>query len=291
MLAVPSQIFWSFFSLLAGRPRLRRRLNSFLLQAQARLGVGSGGHVAVSGEAVLFRVLDEFTERQQKDVCIFDVGANQGQYLDSIFRGLPGRRFSVHSFEPSAGTFKILNEKFGHVPNVHLNSFGLGRERGEFDFFSDAEGSGLGSLTHRQLEHLGIHHDRSERVIIETLDRYCADHGIQTIDLLKIDVEGHELDVLQGGVALFSRRGVRLLTFEFGGCNIDTRTYVRDFWDFFMRQGMLSFHRIMPCGRLFRIESYTESLEMFRTTNFVVTFDNGINTATLEYGRRRLPVS
>ena len=122
----------------------------------------------------------------------------------------------------------------------------------------------------------------SKRVEIETLDGYCGAHGIERIDLLKIDVEGHELDVLRGGEATFSRRGVRLVTFEFGGCNIDTRTYVRDFWYFFMDFGMKSFHRIMPCGRLFRFEGYNESIETFRTTNFVVVLDEQIDTAALE---------
>lgn len=97
---------------------------------------------------------------------------------------------------------------------------------------------------------------------------------MESIDLVKIDVEGHELDVLYGGDSLFSQGRVRLVTFEFGGCNIDTRTYVRDFWQFFAARGMRSFHRIMPSNRLFRIERYHEGLEAFRTTTFVVVLDD-----------------
>ena len=48
---------------------------------------------------------------------------------------------------------------------------------------------------------------------------------------MKIDVEGHELDVLKGFGELIKK--VRLIQFEFGGTNIDSKTYLRDFWEFF----------------------------------------------------------
>lgn len=213
---------------------------------------------------------------------MFDVGANRGQYLEAALRGLADRRCSIHAFEPSAAAFGILKQRFGQAPGVHLNAFGLGERAGEFNLFSDAEGSELASLTQRRLEHLGIHHERSERVRIETLDGYCASHGIGVIDLLKIDVEGHELEVLRGAAAMFSHRRIRIVTFEFGGCNIDTRTYLRDYWQFFAGQDMKSFHRIMPSGHLLRIEEYREDLESFRTANYLVVLDESIDTAPLE---------
>ena len=278
-----SKSLWSIFSLVFRQKRFRSRLSGFLLQAQAKLGAGGGASVESSGEAIAFRLLlNQPAQCRQKNLCIFDVGANKGQYLGLALNSLLGEQFSLHSFEPSAATFVLLENMFGGLPDVHLNPFGLGRESGEFEFYSDADASELGSLTRRRLHHLGIQHQRSERVRIETLDGYCGDHGIGTIDLLKIDVEGHELDVLRGGEAIFSRRGVRLVVFEFGGCNIDTRTFVRDFWYFFIDFGMKSFHRIMPCGRLFRLEGYNETIETFRTTNFLVVLDEQIDTTALE---------
>jgi len=278
-----SKAFWCLFSPLVRQRWFRRRLNSFVLQAQVELGAGGGASVESSGEAMVFPLLFNQPVRcERKSFCIFDVGTNKGQYLDLALNSLLGRQFSVHSFEPSAATLALLKNKFGSLPDVHLNPFGLGGESGEFDLYSDAEASGLASLTRRRLDHLGIQHQMSERVRIETLDGYCGTHGIENIDLLKIDVEGHELDVLRGGEAIFSRRGVRVVTFEFGGCNIDTRTFVRDFWYFFMDFGMKSFHRIMPNGRLFRFEEYNETIETFRTTNFLVVLDEQIDTTALE---------
>ena len=50
------------------------------------------------------------------------------------------------------------------------------------------------------------------------------------IDFFKIDVEGHEMDVLKGIGDKISN--IKLIQFEFGGCNIDTRCFFQDFWYF-----------------------------------------------------------
>ena len=55
--------------------------------------------------------------------------------------------------------------------------------------------------------------------------------------------------------------------FEFGGTNIDTRTYFRDFWYFFKECGFI-LYRITPLGAEL-IRTYRESDEYFMTTNFI----------------------
>jgi hypothetical protein len=99
--------------------------------------------------------------------------------------------------------------------------------------------------------------------------------GVGRIDLLKIDVEGHELEVLRGAESLFAGRGVRMVTFEFGGCDIDSRTFFQDFWYFFRERGMGRLFRITPSGYLAPIRHYREADEQFRTTNFLVLPDEG----------------
>ena len=62
----------------------------------------------------------------------------------------------------------------------------------------DSAGSGLASLTKRKLDHFNIDFSKEEKVDIDTIDNYCAENSIDHIHLLKIDIEGHELDVLSG---------------------------------------------------------------------------------------------
>ncbi len=107
-----------------------------------------------------------------------------------------------------------------------------------------------------------------EEVRLSTIDEYCSSRGIEYIDLLKIDVEGHELDVLHGAGRMFAAGAIGMAAFEFGGCNIDTRTFFIDFYEFFRERGM-RVARVAPSGYLYEIAGYTESLEQFRTSNFV----------------------
>ena len=80
-----------------------------------------------------------------------------------------------------------------------------------------------------------------------------------------MDIEGHELDALRGfGEAL---KHIDVIQFEFGGCNIDTRTFFQDFWYFFQKEGF-EIYRITPFD-LVKIESYQESEEYFVTTNYL----------------------
>ena len=107
-----------------------------------------------------------------------------------------------------------------------------------------------------------------KNVLIDTVDNYCAAKGIDRIDLLKVDIEGHELDCFKGAQGMFATKAIGLVTLEFGGANIDTRTYFRDFWYFFEPLGM-DLYRITPSGYLFKMEHYYETQEQFRTTNFL----------------------
>ena len=131
-------------------------------------------------------------------------------------------------------------------------------------------GSGLASLTKRRLDHFGIDFNKSEKVEISTIDNYCSENAINHIHLLKIDIEGHELDALAGARRMFDKKSIDIVTFEFGGCNIDTRTFFQDFWYFFSEINMKMF-RITPSGYLYPIESYNEIYEQFRTINFIAT--------------------
>jgi FkbM family methyltransferase len=254
-------------------PSVRYRAAHWVSQLQFRLGVGAGTNPANSGETVAFELLRQSPGPSSR-LCVFDVGANVGDYTSLALNALGGVQLEVHCFEPSPIAFASLSSRLRDRTGVHLNPFALGRTAGTRVLHSDTPGSGLASLTERRLDHVGLTHAHTDTVTVRTIDEYCAEKNIDRIDLLKIDVEGHELDVLEGARRLFNDRRVRLVTFEFGGCNIDTRTYVRDFWYFFEAAGARGLYRIMPGGRLFHIRRYEESVEAFRTTNFLVVLDD-----------------
>ena len=88
------------------------------------------------------------------------------------------------------------------------------------------------------------------------------------MDLLKLDVEGPETDVLSGGARMFANSAIGAVTFEFGGCDIDTRTFLQNFFYFFADHKM-TIARITPSGYFRTLRSYREMDEQFRTANFI----------------------
>lgn len=194
---------------------------------------------------------------------LFDVGGNIGEWTLAAKQAWPAA--TVHSIEPSASHLQKFSAATGKLDGVTVNAAALGAEPGEAVLYKDAEITGLASMTKRDLTHVGLTMELSETIRVDTLDRYCAAHDVAAIDLLKIDVEGHEMDVLTGGLELLNQRQVAVIQFEFGGCNIDTRSFVKDFFE----SRRYALHIIGPGGRLNPVTCYREFNEQFATTNYI----------------------
>lgn len=193
-----------------------------------------------------------------------DVGGNIGDYTAELRRQNPN--LEIHTFEPSVTNIDKLKSRFKGDRLFNLAPFALSDLAGSTTLYSNEPGSGMGSLTQRTLDHLNIAFETTES--IKTLrfeDYWFQELQNRPIDLVKIDVEGHELKVLRGfGKALWATQAVQ---FEFGGTDIDSRTFFQDFWRLF-KESEFSVFRFTPFG-LQAISEYSESHECFAFTNFV----------------------
>ncbi len=196
-------------------------------------------------------------------ICI-DVGGNVGSYSTALLNKFPNCQIVI--FEPSQKNTEILEKEFGSNANVSIEPAALSKDSGFTTLFSDADGSVLASLTKRNLNHLGIPFEVTERVRIVRFEDFWVERlNSSKIDLLKLDIEGYELHALEGcGKAL---KHIKVIQFEFGGTQIDTRTYLRDFWGFLIENGFELF-RISPIG-LMKIQGYDESNECFTFTTYL----------------------
>lgn len=254
---------------LSGNQPAQRVLERCVIAAQYLMGIGSGGLPGSSGEHVLAARLKDVYAGSREPLCVFDVGANKGQFVSLMTSLLAGMPHRVHSFEPGNTTFRALQAQHADSPNVILNNVALGATTGNQTLYSDKDASELASLYKRRLDHFGVTLERGEQVWIETVDDYCERKGVSRIDLLKLDVEGHELAVLQGAAGMLSGRRVSMVSFEFGGTQIDSRTFFQDIYYFCRENGLDRIFRIAPSGCLVPMSEYKEIYEQFRTTNFL----------------------
>jgi FkbM family methyltransferase len=171
--------------------------------------------------------------------------------------------------EPAPTLNTRLTDFADHYPEVVFEPVAVGAEPGLLELYFDQEGSGLASLYQRDVSHVGVEMSQSVRVPIDTLDSIASKYALETIDYLKLDLEGHELEALKGANRLLEEKRIRVITFEFGGCNIDSRTYVKDFWSLLVKQYGFTFYRLAPGRRLIILERYSESLERFNWQNIL----------------------
>jgi FkbM family methyltransferase len=196
---------------------------------------------------------------------LIDIGGNTGSYSEEFLKRFPDAE--VHIFEASSHNVKLLTGLFSLAPGVRVVGSALSDYSGVSVLYSDEPGSGLSSLSRRRLDHFRIEMSEAEEVTVVRFDEYwksfSSSHPV--IDYVKIDVEGHELSVLKGFGEFLKK--VKLVQFEFGGCNIDTRTFFQDFWYFFTAKNF-SLHRVTPRGAV-AIKAYRETDEFFVTTNYI----------------------
>jgi len=147
---------------------------------------------------------DIFSHIISHDFTVFDIGGNSGYYTLLAASRYPD--VNIHVFEPAPDASAFLRK------NLELNSLTGGRinvvdlalsdQGGMAEFYYPIDDHGLletsGSLNSKFRES----HLKTIQVPVMTLDQYCADNQIEKIDIIKIDVEGHEHAVLAGGKAV-----------------------------------------------------------------------------------------
>ncbi len=123
---------------------------------------------------------------------IFDVGANVGQSAVSF--GAVFKNAGIYSFEPIRETYNGLVEKTRSHPRIRTFRLALGSSPGHVPMVVNPRSSTVSRVTAtppREMEHV-------ETVPMGTGDSFCAAHKIERIGFLKIDAEGHDLEVLIG---------------------------------------------------------------------------------------------
>ena len=164
-----------------------------------------------------------YVEYVREGMTVFDVGAHVGQFtlmFSSLVGHLDGQG-CVHAFEAGSEAFARLTNtcQVAGVRNVVLNHLALAEKEGKVRLnVYDDDHLAWSTQALRPLENYGIdvHPVSTEETPASTVDLYCEQNKVTSIDLLKIDVEGAELQVLLGAKQMLASHRVACVAFEFG---------------------------------------------------------------------------
>jgi len=131
---------------------------------------------------------------------VFDIGSYTGVY--ALVAAKSNRKLKVSAFEPNPDLFSALekNLKLNRIRNVKSEQMALDDQPGEAYLYLNHDiQTSIGSLIQSSTA--------GKKVLVRktTLDSYCENYSINSVDLIKIDVEGYETNVLQGGSSIIKK--------------------------------------------------------------------------------------
>lgn len=139
---------------------------------------------------------------------VFDVGANVGQTAKAVSKAFPDA--TVYSFEPVSSTFDELQRNTSSLPNVRCFNMALGARDGNATMTAKP----LSTSNSISATLPGVSAEGTETVPVMTGARFCKREGIRQISILKIDTEGHDLDVVAGFIPLIQQHRIGFIQVE-----------------------------------------------------------------------------
>jgi len=243
------------------------KFNKLLYNCSIRgIGIYNYENMLVSGEKNLIDKTIKNMALNNKDLIVFDIGANKGDYTNLLANEI--KNIKIYSFEPHPKTFKELSTNCKQA-NVKLYNCALSSEEGKLKLFDydSKDGSTHASLNEEIFSTIHNSSVTSHEVTVSTVDIICKENNISKIDFLKIDVEGYELDVLKGASKMLLNESIQIIQFEFTQINTTTRIYFKDFWE--ILSDNYNLYRLLPKS-LLHIEMYNATMdEIFGYQNYV----------------------
>lgn len=137
------------------------------------------------------------------DMIVLDIGANIGYY--ALLEA--SKVNHVHAIEPVKYNFELLtkNIKLNSYKNVSTYRLAIGNMNGVTEIYTSKRCNWATIIPEKQrfgkyVERFNRFKKGVEKVPIYTLDKFIKKYAIEQVDLLRMDVEGAEIDIIIGGL-------------------------------------------------------------------------------------------
>lgn len=143
---------------------------------------------------------------------IFDIGAHKGAYTDFVLEQVPDA--NCYLFEPNMELVRKL------IQYKNVSCLAVCERSGYSTIYITPKiNDELSSIYKRQIfDETGFY----EKIVpCVSIDTFCIENIINNIDYVKIDVEGAELDVINGCHEMMDHKKIKFIQFEYGSTYID----------------------------------------------------------------------
>lgn len=201
---------------------------------------------------------------------ILDVGANVGQWARVAASTVAGS--TIHAFEPIPGTFGELNRRLaaaGLAGRVRTYNFGLSETDAQLNLALDGNDTSTATVV-QDATHTFSVLLRDRDMVPCTLrrgDAVCAEAGIEHVDFLKVDAEGHEIQVLRGLSQMLNAKKIQCIQLEHNEYAALHRVYLYDIFD--ILEGRYNLYLLLRDG--FQKIVYHPREEHYRFRTLVAT--------------------
>jgi len=159
--------------------------------------------------------------KNNKIVNLVDIGANVGNFSRDFMLFYP-KCSEIICFEPLKFLNEKINEKIKNKKNCKITIInkGLSNKKNKQIFFYDENNTELSSLNKYQNQYsvsFAGQFKPSKKMILEIdlLDNFCKKFSLKKKFIVKIDAQGHELEVIEGGLKTIARASIVLLECSF----------------------------------------------------------------------------
>ena len=180
----------------------------------------------VNGEKYLLGKLAGLNPR-----VIFDVGCHTGNWTKAAANAMGSTEF--HCFDIAKDSLEKARKNLSGFKKAIFNLVAISDTNGTTQYIDYGSQSQLNTTLLESTWTEPGNPGRISSIKSTTGDAYCREAGIDTIDFLKLDCEGADHRALAGFSSMLDSKSIRIIQFEYGYTNGDSKYLMKDFFEFF----------------------------------------------------------